>query len=335
MRITTEELTTLAIELLVKNSVPESAAQTCAAVLVDAELEGLSSHGIMRLPIYVAAIKRGQLDPAGQVLITETGPATAAADGGNTLGQVVSVAAMDAAIELAQNAGVGVVTARNSNHNGAGSYYVQMATEQGLIGICATNSPPGIAPWGGKEAYLGTNPIAFGFPTKSNPVIIDLSLSVVARGKVIQAAKAGKPIPAGWALDSNGNPTTDPQAALAGAMLPLGGAKGFALALAVEILSAVLGGASFGSHVVSILEENSEPANVGHWFMALDPARFGIPELFLDNIETLLMELKDIPLAQGHAEIRIPGAQRAANRRRLLEEGIEISDDLYNSLQAG
>jgi LDH2 family malate/lactate/ureidoglycolate dehydrogenase len=334
MKLTTEELASLAIELLVKNNVPESAARTCAAVLVDAELEGLSSHGIMRLPIYLAAIKRGQLDPFGQVLITQTGAATAAADGGNTLGQVVSVAAMDAAIELARDAGIGMVTARNSNHNGAASYYVQMATEQGLIGISATNSPPGIAPWGGKEPYLGTNPIAFGFPTKGDPVIIDLSLSVVARGKVIQAAKAGKPIPAGWALDKDGNPT-DAQAALGGAMLPLGGAKGFALALAVEILAAVVGGAAFGSHVVSILEENTEPANVGHWFMVIDPARFGVPEVFLDNLETLLSELKTIPLAQGHAEIRIPGAQRAATRRRLLSDGIQIPDELYNSLHVG
>lgn len=333
MKITADELQKLAVKLLTKAGVPETAAEVCAANLVEAELEGLASHGIMRLPIYLAAIERGQIAPAAIPLVTRTGSATATVVGNNTLGQVVSVAAMNEAIALAKEAGVGMVTANQSNHNGAASYYVQMATAAGLIGLTATNSPPAIPPWGGREAYLGTNPLAFGFPTKNQPVIIDLSLSVVARGKIIQAAKTSQPIPLGWAMDKTGQPTTDAQAALSGALLPLGGAKGFALALAVEMLAAVLSGAAFGPYVISILEQETAPANVGHWFAAIDPARFGLSEIFLANLETLLTELKNNPLAEGFGEIRIPGEQRHATRRRLLAEGIHLPDEIWQTLQ--
>lgn len=332
VRIAVGDLETFSVELLVKAGVPQKAAEQCARVLVEADLEGVGTHGVSRLPIYIAAIQRGQLDPTGKVTIVQTGPATATVDGGNTLGPVVSNTAMVEAIELARDAGVGMVTARRSNHYGTAAYYVKMAARAGFIGISTTNSHPAIPPWGAREAYYGTNPIGFAFPTSGDPVVVDLSLSVVARGKVIQAARDGKPIPLGWAIDRDGHDTTDAKAALAGAMLPLGGAKGAALALAIEIFSGILSGAGSGPGVTSILETATTPANVGHWFVAIDVTRFLPMPLYLSQIDRFLQELKALPLAQGVAEIRIPGERRAELRRDQLANGVSLSDETAKAL---
>ncbi len=332
IRIAASTLETFSSELLVKIGVPRDGAEQCARVLVEADLEGTGTHGVSRLPIYLAAIQRGQIDPAGLVTVEQTGPATATVDGSNTLGPVVSIAAMQEAIRLAQQAGVGMVTARRSNHYGAAAYYVEMAAKEGLIGISTTNSHPAIPPWGGREAYLGTNPLAFAFPTSGDPVIIDLSMSVVARGKVIQAARQNQPIPLGWAIDRDGNDTTDPKAALTGSMLPLGGAKGAALALAIEVLSGILSGAASGPHVTSILEEATTPANIGHWFVAIDVTRFLARDFYLSQIDQLLQELKANPLAQGVAQIRMPGERRAQLRRDQLANGIALAEDTIKAL---
>ena len=333
MVISAEELKNICCQLLVKAGVPAEAALQCSEVLVEADLEGTNSHGVMRLPIYLAAIERGQLDPGGSINIEQTAAATGIIDGGNTLGQVVSVAAMREAIRLAREAGVGSVTARNSNHYGAAAYYTHMAAREGMVGLSATNSPPALPAWGGREAYLGTNPLAIAFPTRSGePLSIDLSLSVVARGKIIQAAKANKPIPVGWAVDKDGRETTNPTAALAGALLPLGGAKGFALALAVEIFSAILSGAAFGPHVNSILEQDTHPANVGHWFLAIDIKRFLPFDTFLDRLEILVAEMKASSLAEGFSQIRMPGERRAQLRRQQLAEGIKLPDETLQAL---
>ncbi len=333
MLVQAEVLKDTCVQLLGKAGVLVSPAQQCANVLVEAELEGAGSHGVMRLPIYLAAIERGQIDPTGIAIVEETGPGTATVNGANCLGQVVGVAAMTTAIRLASLAGVAIVTARNSNHYGAAAYYTQMAARAGMIGISTTNSPPAIPAWGGREAYLGTNPLAIAFPTASDdPLSVDLSMSVVARGKIIQAAQSNRPIPLGWAIDSEGRETTDAKAALSGAMLPLGGAKGFALALAIEILSAVLSGAAFGPHVNSILEQDTNPANVGHWFMAIDIGRFLPLATFLSQLEVLLAELRDTNLAVGYTTIRLPGERRARLRRQHLAEGINLPEETIQAL---
>ncbi len=331
-RFAAEKLETFSVELLVKSGVGQAAAEQTAHVLVEADLDGTGTHGIMRLGTYLAAIERGQLNPSAQPTIEQTGAATAKVDGNNGLGTATAIAAMNEALRLAQEAGVGMVTANHSNHYGAAAYYVQMATNEGLIGISTTNSHPAIPPWGGRQAYLGTNPIAFGFPTAGDPVLVDLSLSVVARGKVIQAARTGQPIPLGWAIDKDGHATTDPKAALAGAMLPLGGAKGAALALAIEILSGVMSGAGSGPYVTSILENATEPANIGHWFVAIDPTRFIARPFYLTQLTRLLEELKANPLAQDVAQIRIPGERRAQLRRENMAAGVALPDDTIKLL---
>jgi LDH2 family malate/lactate/ureidoglycolate dehydrogenase len=333
MLVQAATLENICVQLLLKAGVPPAAARQCADVLLEAELEGTGSHGVIRLPVYLSAIERGQIDPAGAVEIVDTGPGTATVNGGNTLGQVVSVAAMQTAIRKAAETGVASVTARNSNHYGAASYYTRMAARAGMIGISSTNSPKAIPAWGGREAFLGTNPLAIAFPTASDePLSVDLAMSVVARGKIMQAARANRPIPPGWALDEAGRETTDAGAALAGAMLPLGGPKGFALALAIEILSGVLSGAAFGPHVASIMEQDTDPANVGHWFLALDISRFLPLPVFFSQLEELTAGLKATKLAEGHSLIRMPGERGAGLRRQHLLEGLNLPGETVQAL---
>jgi len=333
VRVAAEVLEAFAARLLAAAGVPAAAAAGCAAVLVEADLEDNGSHGLLRLPIYLAAIARGQIDPAATPRVETTGPATAVVDGANTLGPVVARAAMDEAIRLARAAGVGMVTARHSNHYGPASYYAAQAAAAGMIGLTTTNSPPAMPPWGGRAPYLGTNPIACAFPGSGAPLVVDLSLSVVARGKIIQAARQGQPIPPGWAVDAAGRETTDPRAVLAGgAVLPLGGAKGFALALAVEVLSGLLAGAAFGPHVTSILADDVAPANVGHWFLAADVARFLPPAAFGAALDQLRAELKAAEAADPRAPVRLPGERRAAARAEQRAHGVALPPETLRAL---
>ena len=199
--------------------------------------------------------------------------------------------------------------------------------------IATTNTPPGIAPWGGKKAYFGTNPIAFGFPTRSGPpVIVDMSSSVVARGKIILAAKEGTEIPEGWAIDEEGNETTDPASALKGAMLPLGGAKGYALALAVEMMSGVLSGAAFGPHVGNIYADGGSAANVGHNFILLDVSRWMPAEDYYEHVDRLLAEVKAVPPA-GEAEVLYPGERRYRTFLENSERGIVLPAAVREELE--
>ena len=285
-------------------------AEVAADSLVRANLEGIESHGVSRLAIYARRIKEGRISAKPDIRVERTG-SVLRVDGGNALGQVASYHALLAAIPVAKETGIAGVAVRNSNHFGTAAYYCQMACREGIALIVMSNSPPGIAPWGGRSAYFGTNPIAFGFPTKRKPpVIVDMSSSVVARGRIILAAKQGLPIPEGWAIDEEGVATTDAEAALKGAVLPLGGAKGYALALAVEIMSGVLSGAAFGPHVNNLYKEGDPPANVGHSFVLLDIDHWMQVDKYYERMEQFLREIKGSPRAKGIEEIYYPGERR-------------------------
>ncbi|MCM3568540.1 Ldh family oxidoreductase [Neobacillus mesonae] len=302
--------------------------------IVKANLEGVDSHGISRLPIYVRRFRDGRININPNVQLVQKTASVLLADGDNGLGHVVSHRAIVKGIEMAKQSGMCAIGVKNSNHFGTAAYFCQLASEQNLACIAFTNSPPGIAPWGGKNAFFGTNPIAFGFPTGNDqPVIIDLSTSIVARGKIILAAKQGQSIPDGWAIDENGEPTNDPKEALKGSVLPLGGAKGSALALAVEILTGILSGAAFGPHVHNLYDDNeTKPANVGHFFILMDIEKFMHLPVFFASIENLLQEMKDVPLAPGNNEIRYPGERRKREREKRLSEGISLSSSVEDEL---
>jgi len=307
-------------------------ADIVAQILVATSLEGVDTHGVSRLPIYLSRILNGRMNPRAVPRITKTGPATAVVDGDNGLGQVVAVKSMETAIELARETGVACVTAKNSNHFGASSYYCEMAAAENMIGIAFTNTPSGIPPWGGRSAYFGTNPIAFAFPGDDIPIVVDMSSSVVARGNIIQAAKEGKAIPQGWAIDDTGMPTTDAKKALSGAVLPMAGAKGYAMALAVELFAGILSGAAVGPHVGWIYDDKLEPANIGHCFFAIQVERFMPVIDFMERANAMISEIKAVPLADGCDQILIPGERRKRNAEQREQRGVPVSQALADEL---
>lgn len=312
--------------------VPPTEAMVTADALVRANLEGVDSHGISRLSIYARRLREKRINPKPNIKLEQKG-ALLLVDGDHGLGQIVATRAVEKGLELIESSGIVGIAIRRSNHFGTASYYAQLACRAGIGFIGMTTSPPGIPPWGGKEAYLGTNPIAFGFPTQTDtPVIIDLSTSVVARGKIMLAAKAGQPIPKGWALDQEGRETQDAQAALQGSLLPLGGAKGYALALAIEIMCGVLTGASFGKQVQNLYLDHHGHADVGHFFILLDPKKFLPLEQYYVLINQLLYELKQIPLAKGYNEILYPGERRRREEKKRLRHGIPLPKEIHAEL---
>lgn len=319
-------------KLLLGAGVPEGQAETVAAVLVDTSLDGIDTHGISRLPVYLTRLQSGRINARPNIETVTTAPAAAVMDGDNGLGQLVAVRAMDKAMALAREAGVGVVTARHSNHFGAATYYCKMAADTGMIGMAFTNSPPGIPPWGGKKPYFGTNPVSFGFPTADLPVVVDMSSSNVARGNIILAAKEGRPIPAGWAIDADGKPTTDAQKALAGAVLPLGGPKGYALALAVEMLSGVVSGAAYGRHVGWIYDDSLEPADVGHFFIAINIEPLMPFGEYVTRVEQMKSEIRSVPLAEGFDRILLPGERKQVKAQARMKKGIPLGAALIGEL---
>lgn len=316
---------------LMAAGVPEAEALIVSSVLVDTSLDGIDTHGISRLPIYLSRLLNGRINPKPSIQKTLNG-AVASVDGDNGLGQLVAYRSMALAIDLAKEYGLGFVTVKNSNHFGAASTYCKMAAQEQMIGQAYTNSPCGIPPWGGKSPYFGTNPISYGFPNGNQPVVIDMSSSTVARGNIILAAKEGRSIPEGWAIDKDGNPTTDAKEALQGAVLPVGGAKGYALALAVEVMSGIISGSAYGTHVGWIYDESLDPVNIGHSFFALDISRLMPYEDYAQRMTNMIGEIKDVPKAEAVNAIRIPGERRQTISEECKKDGIPINEGLLQEL---
>lgn len=327
------ELAAFCRQVFMKLGMPEPDAAIAAESLVRADMEGNEGHGVSRLPIYAKRMQEGRIasDPA---IGFETAGAVLKVDGGNGLGQVVSRRALDKAVPLARAYGLAGVFIRRSNHFGTAAYFCQYAASQGMALVAMTNSPPGIPPWGGRKAFFGTNPIAFGFPVKSGPpVIVDMSSSVVARGKIILASQIGQPIPPGWAIDEEGRETTDPAAALRGAVLPVGGAKGYALALAVEIMCGLLTGAAYGPHVNNLYKDGDGEADVGHSFLLMDLSKWLDMDAYHARMDTFLREVKDVPRAAGVGEIFYPGERRQAKYEARSREGVDVPREVARELK--
>lgn len=307
--------------------VTEDEAKIVSSVLVDTSLDGIDIHGISRLPIYLSGLMKGRINPRPFIQRNKSG-AVARVDGDNGLGQLIAYRSMELAIDLAKEFGIGFVTVRNSNHFGAASTYCKMAANQQMIGQSYTNSPCGIPPWGGKSPYFGTNPISYGFPNGEEPVIIDMSSSKVARGNIILAAKEGRSIPEGWAIDKDGKPITDAKAALQGALLPVGGAKGYALALAAEIMTGIISGSAYGTHVGQIYDDSLDPVDIGHSFFAMDISRLMPVVDYTQRMSDMIKEIKQIPRVEEVDAIRIPGERRQSIAEERKENGIPVDDGL-------
>lgn len=323
-----EHLETLVTDVLTRHETAPANAASVAAALVAAQIDGHAGHGLSRLPAYAAQAKSGKV--AGHAVPTAV-PAGAAAirvDAGHGFAFPALDLARDKLAEIAPVAGIACATVYRSHHFGAAGRHVELLAERGLIGLILGNSPKAIAPWGGKDGVFGTNPIAFAAPRSGGevPLLIDLSLSKVARGKVMVAAKAGDPIPEGWALDPDGNPTTDAQAALAGTMLPMGDAKGAALVMMVEILAAALSGAQFGFEASSFFTADGPPPGVGQTLIALDPNALS-GGAFAGRLETLIAAILDQP------GTRLPGTRRIENRAAAKQSGIAVPAALMTELE--
>jgi LDH2 family malate/lactate/ureidoglycolate dehydrogenase len=301
-------------------------AQTIAWALVTANLEGVDTHGVSRLALYARRVHAGLANARPVWQWTYPAPAVALLDADNALGPVAADAAMERAIELAQSQGIGMVAVAHTNHAAALSAYTERAAAANCLGLMVGNTPPALPPWGGREAFFGTNPLAFAAPGPTPggpPVVIDMAMSVVARGKIIAAARQGRTIPDGWALDADGKPTTNAQAALAGSLLPMAGAKGYALALMIEILSAIVPGASWGPNVRSPYTDMDAPTDAGLCCLAIDLGRLMSSDTYTTRLGAMLGALRATPTLPGQ-QIRVPGEQRANTRAVRNVEGIPI-----------
>jgi len=300
--------------------VPSADATLTAEALVDAELEGQASQGLSRFPEMLGRLQSGSINPRPRMIMDGTG-AVRRLDADNGLGQVAGARALDLAMGLAREHGTGLVGVRGSNHLGALDYQVRRAAAEGLIAVAFSNTPPAMAPPGTATRYLGTNPIAAAFPTQGEPMVVDMGTSQVARGRVVEAQRAGRSIPEGWAVDGQGRPTTDPSAALGGAMVPMGGDKGFALALMVEMLAAALPGAAIGPQVG---DRFKSPTNFGHAFWVIDPGAVA------PGFEARAQAVADDLHRMG---ARVPGDRRRDERARREREGVEVPAPLRLELE--
>lgn len=307
---------------------PAMAAATASALLA-AELDGIPSHGASRVPQYCGHVRVGRASGSAVPKVARGRGGACLVDAGGGLAFEACALAVREAISRAREFGVAFASVTNSNHFGVAAYHAEPIAEAGLVGLAFGNSPAAMPMWGGRRALFGTNPIAAAFPRRAAPpMVVDLSLSEVARGKLMVAAREGKAIPLGWALDKEGNPTTDPKAGLDGMMLPAGGAKGAMLALTVELLACALSGAAFGFESDSFFTEAGRPTRIGQAFLAIDPDALAGREVFLERIETLVGAML------ADAGVRLPGDRRRANRERIAAEGIALAPDLAAKIRA-
>lgn len=297
-----------------------------ARALVAAEADGLKGHGLSRVPTYAAQAKVGKVDGFATPITERRRPGVVAIDGGHGFAYPAIEAAIAVLPSLARENGLAAASIRRSHHCGAAGQPVERLAEQGLVGLMFANTPGAIAPWGGSQALFGTNPIAFACPLPERaPIVVDLSLSKVARGNILAAKQKGERIPEGWALDVQGRPTTDPDAALAGTMIPAGEAKGTALALMVELLAGGLTGANFAADASSFLDAEGPPPGTGQLIIALDPAALG------GNPARFAVLARAI---EQQAGARVPGQRRLEARRQAASAGLEVSETLLKEIEA-
>jgi LDH2 family malate/lactate/ureidoglycolate dehydrogenase len=324
----------ICLEILEAVNTPREEAEIVADSLVKADLRGLNSHGISRLPSYVTRIENGTIVPGAPFAVVRETPSTALIDGECGFGQVIGVKAMRLAIEKARVSGTGAVSVRNTNHFGMSAYYALKALEKDLIGIVTCNTGPYVVPWGGRIRMLGTNPIAIAIPSGQEiPFVLDMATSAVSLGKIEQAAKEKKPIPEGWAVNQKGEVTTNAQDALHGALLPFGGPKGFGLSLIIDILSGALSGAACLTHTRSLYPEN-EKSNMGQFYLALNVDSFIPVQEFKARVDCVISELKSSPPGFGFHEILIPGEIEYRTEKKRLKEGIPIDDETMRAMES-
>lgn len=329
------ELAELATSALIGLGLTRRDATDAARVLVLAEMFGLSTHGVGRIESYGERLQIEGINPRPSITLESVAPAMVRIDGDNGVGPLVGMRALDAAMEAASGSGVALALARGSNHFGPVSPYCHIAAQAGFASLIGSNATTTIAPWGGREARLGNSPCGFGFPNPGgDPIILDMAISVAARAKIRNAAKAGQPIPNTWATDRSGRTTTDPNEALNGFLLPIGGHKGYGLALVVDLLAGVLSGAAYLTHVKSWVDSPEEPQNLGHYFLLIDTRRLGDTNWLSARMSDFADILHSTPPADSSAPVLVPGEIENRNLARARREGVLLDPSLLAKLQA-
>ncbi|HEX9910678.1 MAG TPA: Ldh family oxidoreductase [Desulfatiglandales bacterium] len=326
MRVMPDRLKEITIEILkgLKASAEESV--LVAESLVQADMRGIDTHGVNFLKLLAERVDVQMVNLPTRLKVIKEDVATGLIDGGNGLGQVAAQRAMTMSIQKAQGCGVGCCLVRNTNNIGFLAFYTLMAAQKGMVGIIMTNGAASISPWGGAQPFFGTNPLSIavpGGPTKT-PVVLDMSSSLVARGKIRRAHKMKESIPLGWAFDETGNPTTDPAAALKGTLAPIGGPKGYGLAMMVDVLAGMLSGSKYGSDVKTFHQPEG-PTGVGVCCIAIDVEKFMSVENFNTLFRSYAEAITGSKKARGVSRIYLPGEIEAEKERLSLKDGIEIS----------
>jgi len=303
-------------------------------ILVLADLFGLSTHGLSRIESYGDRLKIGGINARPNIRIEHLAPAMIGVDGDNGVGPLVGMRTLDVAIEAAAEFGIAIAFARGSNHFGPISPYSLIAAEKGFASIIGSNATTTIAPWGGSDARLGNSPLGFGVPNPGGaPFLLDMAMSVVARAKIRNAFKRGEKIPDTWGTDIKGNPTSDPKAALDGFLLPIGGHKGYGLALMVDLFAGLLSNAGYLTHIQSWQDAPGEPQNLGHFFILIDTKRLGSSEWLSARMIDFANILTDSPPADPSRPVIVPGMIELAKLEKQRKNGIEISSETLNLLR--
>ena len=322
-------------DVLTSNNVPTDNAAIIAKCLTAADLRGVDTHGMNRIPSYMERIRRGVLDPAAQPTLTKITPVVSQVDGRNGFGFLSCQQGMAAAIEAAKTFGIGMTSVKHSNHFGMGAWIVQQAIDEDMMSLVFTNSSPALPPWGGKSKLVGVSPLACGAPgkTRETSFVLDMAPSVAARGKVYKAKRRGESIPPDWALDADGNPTTDPEAALGGVMLPMGGPKGSALAIMMDVFSGVFSGSAFAGNVTGPYDF-SQSADVGHLLVAIKPDLFMSLDDFRERLQHLYDKITQSEKMPSTDRIYFPGEIELLTEAERSKTGIPLVQAEIDALNA-
>jgi LDH2 family malate/lactate/ureidoglycolate dehydrogenase len=332
-RIDPDRLLKFATAVYVAAGMSEPDAHLCADTLVQADLWGHQSHGVMRLPWYAARLKAGVCDPMARGEMVVDAGGLALIDGHDGMGQVLAAKAAQEAIARAKSHGIAAVGVRNSNHFGTALYFTLMAAREGCVGFLSTNASPAMAPWGGRRKVVGTNPWSWACPAGAHaPMALDIANTGVARGKVYLARQKGQRIPEGWAINAAGAPTTDPAEAIEGIILPMAQHKGYAIALMMDMLSGVLTGSGYGEAVAGPYQAERK-SRAGHLMIALNIAAMQPLAEFNARMEALIAQIKSVPLAQGFDEVFYPGEIEARNDAANRRQGLSLPEDTLVDLR--
>ncbi|KAI0857474.1 Malate/L-lactate dehydrogenase [Xylaria cubensis] len=311
-------------DVLTGSGVPASNAEIVAGCLIEADLRGVDTHGMNRIPSYMTRVRQGVLNATASPELTQVTPVVAQIDGKNGFGFLAASKGMAAAVDIAREFGIGMVSIKHSNHFGMAAWIVQQAIDAGMMSLVFTNSSPALPPFGGKGKLLGVSPIACGAPGgKEKPFILDMAPSVAARGKIYKAKRRGEKIPLDWALDSEGRPTDDPEAALGGVMQPMGGPKGSGLSIMMDVFSGVLSGSAFAGHVTGPYDP-SKPSDVGHFLVAIKPDLFMSLQEFRERMDYLNQRVVGTEKAAGVDRIYFPGEIEQLRKEEREKTGIPL-----------